>query len=131
MPRSRATDMGEHLGSWRDTPTRQALLDFVERVTDEDGAEYVPPAERIAVYDNDGTLWCEKPMPIELGFLLMRFAEMAAADESLRTRQPRQAAHERDYGWLGDAMTKHYDGDDTDLRVLMGAILEAFAGQSV
>src|SRR3954451_14272404 len=123
--------MGGHLRSWRDSATRQAIVDFVERVTDDGGTDYVPPADRIAVYDNDGTLWCEKPMPIELGFLLVRFAEMAAADESLRTRQPWQAAHERDYGWLGDAMTKHYDGDDTDLRVLMGAILEAFAGQSV
>ena len=37
----------------------------------------MPPAERIAVFDNDGTLWCEKPMPIELGFILHRLAEMA------------------------------------------------------
>ena len=83
------------------------------------------------MFDNDGTLWCEKPMPIELAFLLERFAEMAAQDESLRTRQPWQAAHERDYGWLGAAMTKHYEGDDGDVRILMGAIVEAFAGHSV
>src|SRR4051794_19453973 len=123
--------MGGHLPSWRDSAPKRAIVDFVERVTEDGGAEYVPPSDRIAVYDNDGTLWCEKPMPIELGFLLMRFAEMAAADESLRTRQPWRAAHERDYGWLGAAMTKHYDGDDADLRILMGAILQAFAGHSV
>ena len=53
-------------------------------MTDEGGADYVPPDERVAVFDNDGTLWCEKPMPIELGFILQRLAEMAEADESLR-----------------------------------------------
>ena len=62
------------LESWNDTPTRQAIVEFVERVTHEGGADYVPPAERIAVFDNDGTLWCEKPMPIELGFILHRLA---------------------------------------------------------
>ena len=78
-------------------PTRQAIVDFVERVTDGGRRDYVPPAERIAVFDNDGTLWCEKPMPIELGFILHRFAEMAEADPSLRDRQPWKAAREQDY----------------------------------
>jgi phosphoserine phosphatase len=119
------------LDTWRDSPARQAIVAFVERVTEEGGADFVPPAERIAVFDNDGTLWCEKPMPIELGFLLERFAEMAEQDESLRTRQPWKAAHERDHAWLGAAMTKHYDGDDSDMQVLMGAILQAFAGHTV
>ena len=71
--------MSDHLASWNDTPTREAIVDFVERVTTEGGPDYVPPAERIAVFDNDGTLWCEKPMPIELGFILVRLAEMAEA----------------------------------------------------
>jgi phosphoserine phosphatase len=119
------------LRTWRDTESRRAIVDFVEGVSTEGGADYVPPADRIAVFDNDGTLWCEKPMPIELGFLLQRFVEMAADDESLRTRQPWQAAHERDYAWLGKAMTKHYSGDDSDMRTLMGAILQAFADHSV
>jgi phosphoserine phosphatase len=85
----------------------------------------------VAVFDNDGTLWCEQPMPIELGFLLERLAEMAEEDEDLRARQPWQAAHERDFAWLGAAMTKHYRGDDADMHVLMGAIVQAFAGHSV
>ena len=53
---------GTMLASWNDTPATQAIVDFVERVTHEGGADYVPPAERIAVFDNDGTLWCEKPI---------------------------------------------------------------------
>ena len=76
------------LTSWNDTPTRKAITDFVERVTAEGGPDHVPSADRIAVFDNDGTLWCEKPMPVELGFVLKRFAEMAEADPSLREHQP-------------------------------------------
>lgn len=123
--------MSGQLASWHDTGTRQAIIAFVERVTTEGGPDYVSPSERIAVYDNDGTLWCEKPMPIELGFILVRLAEMAEEDASLRTRQPWQAAYDKDYAWLGEAITKHYHGDDGDLAVLMDGLLQAFAGQSV
>ena len=119
------------LASWNDGAAKAAIVEFVERVTTERGPDYVPPSERIAVFDNDGTLWCEKPMPIELGFILARLAEMAEADESLRNKQPWKAAHERDYAWLGDAMTKHYQGDDGDVRLLISGVVEAFAGKSV
>lgn len=119
------------LPAWNDTPARQAVVDFVERALAEDGPYYVPPDERIAVFDNDGTLWCEKPMPVELGFILQRLAEMAEADPSLRGRQPWQAAHDQDYAWLGAAITKHYHGDDSDVQVLLGGILRAFAAMSV
>src|SRR6185369_14545645 len=112
------------LPSWNLTAARDAIEGFVEAVTRTGSGDFVPPAERVAVFDSDGTLWCEQPMPIELGFVLERFAEMAEQDHSLRTRQPWRAAHERDYGWLGAAMTKHYDGDDKDVRILMGAILQ-------
>jgi len=123
--------MTDALASWRDTPTRAAILDFVERVTAEGGPEFVPPTDRIATFDNDGTLWCEKPMPIELGFILERLVEMAEADESLRAKQPWKAASEQDYHWLGEVITKHYHGDDADVKVLMTGILQAFAGMSV
>ena len=119
------------LASWNDTPARQAIVDFVDAVTREGGPDYVPPPERVAVFDNDGTLWCEKPMPIELGFILHRLAEMCETDAALRERQPWKAAYERDYEWLGAVMTKHYDGDDNDLKVLMGGIVRAFAGVTV
>ena len=106
-------------------------MDYVDRGRPEGSAEYVPPAERIAVFDNDGTLWCEKPMPLELGFILLRLAEMAEQDPSLRTRQPWQAAREKDYAWLGAVITKHYHGDDSDVKVLLGGILQAFATVTV
>jgi FMN phosphatase YigB (HAD superfamily) len=119
------------LTTWNDGSAKARIVDFVDRVTQEGGPDYVPPSDRIATFDNDGTLWCEKPMPIELGFILARLAEMAEADESLREKQPWKAAHDKDYQWLGDVITKHYHGDDTDVKVLMGGILQAFAGQSV
>jgi phosphoserine phosphatase len=118
--------MADWLESWHDTATRQAIVDFVEGP-----AQSIPPEERVAVFDNDGTLWCEKPLPIELAFILKRLAEMAEADASLRPRQPWQAAYEHDYAWLGGAITKHYHGDDSDVKLLMGGILQAFGGWTV
>jgi phosphoserine phosphatase len=119
----------DRLGSWNDTPTKAAIVDFVDRVTT--GPDAVPPEERIAVFDNDGTLWCEKPMPVELGHILMRLGSMAEKDAALRDRQPWKAAHAKDYRWLSDAMTKHYQGDDSDLRTLMGGVIAAYAGLEV
>ena len=119
------------LASWRDTPARRAIVDFVAKVTADSGAEFVARADRVAVFDNDGTLWSEKPIPIQLDFTLFRLAELANEDPSLRARQPYKAAIERDYRWLGDAMVKHYRGDDADLGVLLAAVESAFAGMSV
>jgi phosphoserine phosphatase len=119
------------LASWRPTSTKAGIVDFVTRVTDEGGGGFVAPAERVAVFDNDGTLWCEKPIPIQLDFTLYRLAELATADRSLANRQPYRAAVDRDYHWLGEAMTKHYHGDDADLGLLMGAVESAFDGMTV
>jgi phosphoserine phosphatase len=118
------------LPSWNDTATRRALVGFVETVS-RPGDGYVPPEERVAVFDNDGTLWCEKPMPIELGFILERLAAMVGDDPSLRERQPWKAAVEHDEAWLGGAIDKHYAGDDRAVKTLIGGVLQAFAGWPV
>ena len=123
--------MTDLLPSWTDGAARAAITAFVDRVTSEGDPAFVPPAERVAVFDNDGTLWCEKPMPIQLDFTLHRFAEMAAADPALRDVQPWKACYERDFAWLGGAMIKHYHGDDSDVMLLMGAIPKAFAAMTV
>jgi phosphoglycolate phosphatase-like HAD superfamily hydrolase len=112
------------LNSWTDGATKSAIVDFVTRVTSE-GPDFVEPEARVAVFDNDGTLWSEKPMYVQLDFLLRRFKEQAEADPSLREKQPYQAAYTSDLGWLGNAVTKHYQGDDADFTLLMGAILNA------
>src|SRR3954468_2281043 len=119
------------LSSWRDGPAKQAIATFVARVCGEDGSEPVPIEDRLAVFDNDGTLWCEKPMPIQLDFILRRLAAMAEGDAALRERQPWRAAYERDYGWLSAVMAEHYAGDETNVRVLAGGILAAYDGISV
>lgn len=119
------------LKSWNAGATRQAIIAFVARVTLEDGPDYVPPAARIAVFDNDGCLWCEKPMPIQADFLLRRIAEQAEADPALLDRQPWKAVHEKDQAWLGDVITKHYEGDDTSLKEMAAGLLSAYAEDDV
>ena len=123
--------MTDHLLSWNDTPTKQAILDFVAAVTDESSPDYVPPAERIATIDNDGTLWCEKPMYVQLGHLLRQMAAQVEADPSLKSKMPWKAVVEEDYEWLGGAVTKHYQGDDADMNVLLGGILGLSEGRPV
>jgi phosphoglycolate phosphatase-like HAD superfamily hydrolase len=115
------------LTSWNAGAARQAVVDFVERTVSDD----VPVQERVAVFDNDGTLWCEKPLPIQADFILRRLFEMAQADPDLRGRQPWKAAYERDYGWLGNVLAQHYAGDETNVRTLMGGVLAAFEGITV
>jgi phosphoglycolate phosphatase-like HAD superfamily hydrolase len=112
------------LESWNEGPSKSAIVDFVGRVTSE-GPDYVAPEARVAVFDNDGTLWCEKPMYVQLDFLLRRFKEQAEADPALQDKQPYKAAYTGDLKWLGDTVTKHYQGDDADFKVLLGAVLTA------
>jgi phosphoserine phosphatase len=119
------------LASWRDTPARRAIVDFVRRVTSEGEATFVPQADRVAVFDNDGTLWSEKPIPIQLDFTLSRMAEMVSSGPSLKARQPYKAAVERDYRWLGDAQVKHLRGDDAELDLLIAAVESAYEGMTV
>jgi hypothetical protein len=83
--------MVEPLASWTDGAAKAAIVEFVEGVTTPGSDDHVPPAERVAVFDNDGTLWCEKPMPIQLDFIVRRLAEMAQAQPELYERQPRKA----------------------------------------
>jgi len=119
--------MAGELASWNDGAARRAIVDFVERTV----AGGVPVDERIAVFDNDGTLWCEQPMPIQLDFILRRLVEMAEAAPNLRERQPWKAAYERDHAWLGGLMAEHYAGDDSNVKILAGGILAAYEGMSV
>lgn len=123
--------MNDPLPSWRPGAAKEAILGFVESVSREDSAEAVPVPERVAVFDNDGTLWCEKPMPIQLDFILRRLTVMAEADPDLRGVQPWRAAFERDYAWLAATMDDHYAGDDTDARTLAKGVLAAFGNISV
>jgi phosphoglycolate phosphatase-like HAD superfamily hydrolase len=123
--------MSEPLPSWNEGQARKEILEFVGQVTGHGGRDGVPVEERVATFDNDGTLWCEKPMPIQLDFILRRLVSMADARQELRERQPWAAAWQHDYGWFSQVMAEHYAGNDTNVRTLAGGILAAFEGISV
>lgn len=84
------------LPSWNDGAPKRAITDFVSRVTTPGGADYVPPAERIATFDNDGTLWCEQPYYFQLAFALDRVKVMAPQHPEWTTQQPFKGLLEKD-----------------------------------
>lgn len=79
------------LESWNDTQTKQNILDFMAAATAEGGPDYVPPVERVAAFDNDGTLWVEQPAPAQTGLLFGKLVEQVKADPSLADEEPYKA----------------------------------------
>jgi phosphoglycolate phosphatase-like HAD superfamily hydrolase len=88
------------LESWNNTPTKQAILDYVAAAADENSPQYVPPADRIAAFDNDGTLWVEQPAPAQTGMLFGKLVEMVKADPSLAAEEPYKAIVTQDPAFL-------------------------------
>jgi hypothetical protein len=84
------------LPSWQDTPTKETIIAFVAGVTDSAGQDFVDPSDRIAVFDNDGTLWSEQPMYFQLAFALDRVKALAPEHPEWKTQQPFKAALEGD-----------------------------------
>ena len=76
------------LPSWNDTAPKKAIIAFVEKVTKEDSADFVPPAERIATFDNDGTLWAEQPMYFQLFFALHQVKILAPQHPEWKDKEP-------------------------------------------
>ncbi len=84
-PPSRADDP---LPSWNNGAARQSILRFIDRITREDSPDFVPPSERIAVFDNDGTLWAEQPMYFQFLFVLDRIKALVPRHPEWRTQEP-------------------------------------------
>ena len=101
---------GDPLPSWREDASQPAILDLGQQVT-ADGGDAMPPEEQVTVFDYDGTLCSEKPMPIQCDFIPRRLVAMAEQNPALRIRQPWQAAFDRDFGWPDKVITPHYRGD--------------------
>jgi phosphoglycolate phosphatase-like HAD superfamily hydrolase len=78
----------EPLPSWNETAPKQAVIQFVEKVTKESSADFVPVAERIAVFDNDGTLWAEQPMYFQLFFAIDRIKALAPQHPEWKDKEP-------------------------------------------
>jgi len=89
LPMSRqAQAQADPLRSWNDGPTKRAIVEFVARVTRQGGPDFVPPAERIATFDNDGTLWAEQPMYFQLLFAIDRVKTLAPLHPEWQTKEP-------------------------------------------
>jgi hypothetical protein len=76
------------LPSWNEGPTKQAIIGFVERVTKEGSPDFVPVAERIATFDNDGTLWCEWPVYVQAAFVFDRVKQLAPQHPEWKEQEP-------------------------------------------
>src|SRR5262245_41775236 len=82
---SRAADP---LPSWNEGASKKAIVDFVARVTTKGSKDFVPPAERIAVFDNDGTLWSEQPVYFQFAFAIDRVKALAEKHPEWKEKQP-------------------------------------------
>ena len=90
------------LPSWNDGPTKQSIVAFVEAVTDASSADFVPPEERVATFDNDGTMWNEKPVYIHVFAILGRFKELMEEDASIADKELYKAVADKDLDYFMD-----------------------------
>ena len=107
---SRAADP---LPSWNDGPAKQSIIAFVEKITNPGSPDFVPVPERIATFDNDGTLWCEQPIPVQLYFVLDRVKALAPQHPEWTTTEPFASLLK------GDVQTALSGGDHALLEVIM------------
>jgi phosphoserine phosphatase len=113
------------LASWNDGKAKAAILDFVKRATTK-GPDFISLAERIATFDNDGTLWVEQPMPPQFDFVFGHWAEEMKADPSLAQKQPYKAIIERDPSFLAGVATQ----DPATIKTLLEAFGRSWKGTS-
>jgi phosphoserine phosphatase len=88
LPAEASAKGGDPLPSWNDGKTKQSIITFVTKVTTPGSPEFVPVPERIATFDNDGTLWCEQPVPVQLYFALDRVKALAPQHPEWKTKEP-------------------------------------------
>ena len=114
---------GTGLASWNQGSAKDAVLDFVHRVTTE-GPDFVPVADRIAAFDNDGTLWVEQPLPPQFDFVFRTWAGEIKADPSLAAQQPYKAIIEKDPAFFEGVATQ----DPAVIESLLKAFARSWAG---
>src|SRR6266852_5660442 len=101
------------LPSWNDGPAKQSIIAFVEKVTKPGSPHFVPVPERIATFDNDGTLWCEQPVPVQLYFALDRVKALVPQHPEWNTTEPFASLLQ------GDLQTTLAGGDHALIEVVM------------
>ena len=87
-PRDHDRSAADPLPSWNDGTAKQSIVDFVAKVTKEGSPDFVPPAERIATFDNDGTLWAEQPMYFQFLFAIDRVKALAPQHPEWKDKEP-------------------------------------------
>lgn len=115
-----AAQATDPLPSWNDGPAKQSIINFVEKVTKPGSPDFVPVSERIATFDNDGTLWCEQPVPVQLYFALDRVKALAPQHPEWNTTEPFASLLK------GDLQTALAGGD----RALLEVMLATHAGMT-
>jgi phosphoserine phosphatase len=110
---------GDPLPSWNDGAAKQAILSFVTRITQVGGPDFVPVEDRVATFDNDGTLWVEKPLYVQGYFALDRIRSLVERCPELRDRQPYKALLDADMKTLSTSVTK---------KQIIDVLLEVSAG---
>ena len=123
--------MSTQLNLWNDGPAKKSIVDFVTQVTTKGSPSFVPPAERIATFDNDGTLWLEKPMYIQLQHGMHAIGKAAAERPELRDHQPFKAIYEKDMAWLGKVASDYAKGDPSGVFVLVSGLTDIMEGITV
>lgn len=116
----------DQLPSWNDGPARRAILSFIAAVTTPGSADFVPPPQRIATFDNDGTLWPEQPMYVQLAFALDRVKAMAPMHPDWKEKQPFKAVLDGDMAAL--AASGHRGLAELVAATHAGMTSAAFAG---
>jgi phosphoglycolate phosphatase-like HAD superfamily hydrolase len=114
---------GTALASWKDGPAKQAIVDFVRSTTTQ-GPGFVAVADRVATFDNDGTLWVEQPLPPQFDFVFRRWAEEIKADPSLAAQQPYKAIVEKDPAFFAGLAIQ----DPAAVEPLLAAFARSWAG---
>jgi phosphoserine phosphatase len=115
--------MSDYLVSWKDGKAKQAILDFIDTIAT-NGSSFVEPSDRIATFDNDGTLWVERPMPPQFDFLFQTWAIEAQKDPSLASEQPYKAIIEKDVAYFQGLVTQ----DPKVVMPLEQAVAHSWAG---
>lgn len=112
------------LASWNDGPATQAIIEFVTVSATEGSTGFIPAADRIAAFDNDGTMWVEQPAPVQIDFLLQKFVMQAQADPLLASKQPYKAIIEKDQSFFADVAVQKPEA----IQSLLEAIGKAWEG---
>ena len=108
-------ESNDPLSSWNEGTTKQSIIDFVNEVTNESSVNFVKPEDRIATFDNDGTLWSEQPYYFQLQFALDRIKEMAPIHPEWNNTQPFKAVLENDMKTIMESGMNRSDGNSYDI----------------